>query len=203
MPRLATLAVVSTAALTLLVGCQSSSTPPPPTPAAAAPTTPQPTTVVNTQEGSVIIQSVDMDSRLIVIQDRQGKVSTVKAGPEVHNLAQVRSGDRVVVRYTEALVARLAPPGPTPAPTSSSVTTRAPTGAKPAVTIGDTVTTTVTFLAYEPQSNVVSFTPPDGVVRAVTVKDLNMRSFVSKLKQGDKVDITYTEAVAVSVEPSI
>lgn len=201
--KMTVLATLSVATMTLLAACSSSSNAPPPPPPApvAAPAAPQPTTVVNSQEASVLVQSVDMNSRLVVLQDKQGKVFTVKAGPEVRNLAQVKSGDRIVVRYTEALVAQMAKPG-TKAKTESTVT-RAATGSKPGFMAGDEVVTTVTFIQFDPQSNVVTFTPPDGFVRALTVKDLNMRAFLGKLKRGDKVDVTYTEALAISVEPSI
>ena len=46
------------------------------------------------------------------------------------------------------------------------------------------------------------FTGPGGLVRTVEVKDPNAQKFISKLKKGDHVELTYSEALAVSVEPA-
>jgi hypothetical protein len=48
----------------------------------------------------------------------------------------------------------------------------------------------------------VTFTGPDGYARVLPVKDPAAKKFVATLKEGDQVDLTYTEALAVSVEPA-
>jgi hypothetical protein len=47
----------------------------------------------------------------------------------------------------------------------------------------------------------VTFTGPAGMTRTVEVKDPKAQQFIGTLKKGDEVEITYTEALAVSVDP--
>jgi hypothetical protein len=48
----------------------------------------------------------------------------------------------------------------------------------------------------------VSFTDPEGLAQTITVQDPKMRDFIKTLKVGDEVAVTYTEALAISVEPA-
>jgi hypothetical protein len=52
------------------------------------------------------------------------------------------------------------------------------------------------------KNNVVSFYGEDGLLRAFPVQTDQGRAFIKKLKPGDEVGVTYTEALAVSVEPA-
>ena len=60
----------------------------------------------------------------------------------------------------------------------------------------------MTIDAVDLKNNIVNFTGPQGNVNIVAVKRPEMREFIKTLKTGDKVDVTYTEAVAVSVQPA-
>ncbi len=64
------------------------------------------------------------------------------------------------------------------------------------------VKSTVTIDAVDLKNNIVNFTGPKGNVNVVAVQRPEMREFLKTLKVGDKVDVTFTEAVAVSVEPA-
>jgi hypothetical protein len=181
-----------------LAACQSSAPPPAEPPAARV--APAPASVTTTVEATARVQAVDMDSRLVVLQNERGEIVTVKAGPEVRNLAQVRPGDRVVVRYTEAIAARMATPAS--ASGSGAVLTRAPAGARPGAGIVEDVTEVVTIVSVDPASNIVQFKPADGVVRAITVRDPSMQAFARQLRPGDRVEVTFVEALAISVVPA-
>jgi hypothetical protein len=47
----------------------------------------------------------------------------------------------------------------------------------------------------------VTFVGPAGMTRTVDVKDPDAQKFISGLKKGDEVQLTYVEAVAVTLEP--
>jgi len=64
------------------------------------------------------------------------------------------------------------------------------------------VRATVTIDSVDLKNNIVTFTGPQGNVNVVAVQRPQMREFLKTLKAGDKVDLTFTEAVAVSVEPA-
>ena len=53
-----------------------------------------------------------------------------------------------------------------------------------------------------PATGTVAFIGPDRVPRTVAVRQPAMRDFLRTLKVGDEVEVTFTEAVAVSVEPA-
>ena len=75
---------------------------------------------------------------------------------------------------------------------------RAPPGAE----LAQEVTAMVKITDLDVASHTVSFTNPDGLAQTITVQDPEMRDFVETLKVGDEVAVTYTEALAISVEPA-
>jgi hypothetical protein len=163
-----------------------------------------PTTAEVTQELSVraTVVAVDPSTRLITLRDAQGITSTMQAGPEVRNFAQIEPGDAVVVRFFESLAVALAEPGVAAAPASAAlVAGRAEPGQRPAAAIGGQVTTTVRVELVDTQKNIVVFTPQGGGgLKAIRVVRPEGQNFIRGLAPGDQVQITYTEALAVSVE---
>lgn len=159
--------------------------------------------VSETIKASAAVKAVDYDKRLITLQGPDGKAFTVEAGPEVKRLKEIKAGDMVVVQYTQALAAELKKAG---AP-SSGVSVKedakiAKAGQAPGVKGTREAKATVTIDAVDLKNNIVTFTGPQGNVNVVAVQRPQMREFLKTLKAGDKVDLTYTEAVAVSVEPA-
>jgi hypothetical protein len=59
----------------------------------------------------------------------------------------------------------------------------------------------VTITAVDYANNTVSFVGPNNIVQNVSPKNPEVRALIQRLKVGDQVDITYEEALAVSVEP--
>ena len=169
-----------------LFGCQS--------------TPPKPAMVEQIQEVSATVTAVDLPTRLVTLKDPDGKVFTVEAGAEVRNLPQLHVGDRVVVRYYEAIAAELAKPGQQPS--VSAGMTRAPLGAKPGAGVAQQVTDTVRIDALDQATHTVSFTGSEGHSQTITVRDPKMQDFLKTLKVGDRVAITYIEAVAIAVKPA-
>ena len=48
----------------------------------------------------------------------------------------------------------------------------------------------------------MSFYGSDGLARVLPVRSPEGKEFIAGLKAGDEVELTYTEAVAMSVEPA-
>jgi len=159
-------------------------------------------TVSDEEEVSATVESVDQAQRSVLLRGPQGGLMTVVAGPEVRNLAQVKPGDRVVVRYREALAASLAKPGSSaPSAQSTGRTERAPLGEKPCGSVEQSIQVRVRITRIDPKHNLVSFVGPAQIERTTEVLDPEMQKFLHTLHVGDEVDLTYTEAVAVHVEP--
>src|SRR3954454_13036125 len=108
------------------------------TPAPTAP--PEPTAVVRESQFVAVVDSVNQNTREVVLRGPEGDSVTVTAGPEVRNLAQVRRGDRVVVTYGAALAVAMAPPGGggPPAEVATGMA-RAELGERPAAAVGQRV----------------------------------------------------------------
>lgn len=170
---------------------------------AACSTTPQPIEIGETLKVTARVEAVDVASRLVVLKTPDGGTLVTQAGPEVRNLAQVRPGDNVVVAYREAVAARVvksnAGVGTVDAGTAAS---RASPGERPGAGVVDFVRTTVTVYEVDTARNIVEVTGPRGYNRRIKVNDPEARQFIRGLKRGDLVEITFTEAFAVSVEPA-
>jgi hypothetical protein len=167
---------------------------------------PKPVTIENMEEVSATVEAIDASTRMISLHGTDDRRVTVVATPAVRNLAQVKVGDRVVARYYQALAAELRRrgdgSGETEAPVVETGVARAPDGARPAGAVGTRSRQTVRITAVDTKNSVVGFYGSDGLARSVPVRTQQGKEFISKLKTGDEVEITYTEAVAVSVEPS-
>jgi hypothetical protein len=159
-------------------------------------------TIEDTVEASATVESVDVLNRLMTIKTEAGDLVTLEVGPEVQNLVQVRQGDRVVVRYREAIGARISNDA-AGQPVSIDVDTdRARLGQRPSARASATTNVPVTINSVDTRSNLVTFSGPDGLVRSITVATPEGRDFIRQLKKGDTVVLSFTEALAVSVEPA-
>ena len=144
--------------------------------------------------------SIDQGSRTVLLRREDGTLATVKVGPNVRNLPQVKAGDRVVLQYGEALIAQpVASGAPATQPAAEAMVARAPKGAMPGGLVQDAVTLRVTVTAIDLPHNMVSFTVPNGASHTVPVRNPDMQRLLRSLKVGDQVDVTYERALAIRV----
>lgn len=163
----------------------------------------EPVSVERTQTVSATVKSIDHQKRLLELT-ADGETTTVQVPPEVRNLDRVKPGDEIVVTYREALAAAFRKKGESQTVgvvDATTSTARMPEGSEPGAAVANQVTTTVIIEAVDRGSNEVTFTGPAGMTRTVEVKDPKARQFIGTLKQGDEVEVTYTEALAVTVDP--
>jgi len=108
--------------------------------------------VAYTTEAVATVESINQQSREVLLRGAGGRLFSVKAGPAVENLSRVKAGDRVVVRYVEALAASLAKPGQaggSGVTEQGGIARHAPEGARPTGTVGNQIRTTVTIDAID------------------------------------------------------
>lgn len=162
-----------------------------------------PVSVENVHSISASVEAIDQKKRLLTLKGPEGHVETIVVPQEVRNLAQVHVGDKLVVKYHESLAAAVKPKGTSTTMNSVDQTAaagRADPGAKPGVALGAQSVTTVTIQSVDKKLHTVTFAGGDGLVRVTTVKDPKAQKFIETLKKGDEVELTYTEALAISVE---
>ena len=161
----------------------------------------QPTVVSRSAETTATVESVDRQTRSVVVRREDGSFATIQAGPQVRNFAQIKPGDRIRATYVEAVAAALAKADGSPPADAGVAVARAPVGARPAGAVVDGIRVRVRIDSVDTRANTVTFTGPQGNARTVAVRDAGMRRFIRTLRQGDEVDITYAEVLTIAVLP--
>jgi hypothetical protein len=188
-----------------LVGCAEQQAGAPATAPAAAPP-PQAAAVSTTTQRTAIVETVNMRERSVLLRgdagSQNGLLATIRVGPQVRNLAQVKSGDRVVYTVTDAVAAVIAKPGDGAGPAGAAVVaSRAAPGQRPAASLTEGTRVRVRVDGVDLGRNTVTFTDPDGQQRTVRVQDPRMRQFIRTLQQGDMVDVLLIETADLRVLP--
>jgi hypothetical protein len=145
------------------------------------------------------ITAIDKATREVTLKGPQGKEVSLVAGDQVKNFAQLKVGDRVNIEYLEALTLELKK-GSTapPSRTEQMGAAGAKPGATPGAAGGRQVTIIAEVVGLDPKAQVVTLRGPQ---RTVDLKVPDPAQF-KLIAKGDRVEATYTEAVAVAVEPA-
>jgi len=148
---------------------------------------------------SATIEALDKAKRLVTLKGPEGNSIVVQAGPEVKNFDQLKVGDQVVVKYLEALTLELKKGGGQirERVERENMATAKP-GAQPGAAAGRTVTVIADVIGVDTKNQTVKLKGPKRTV------DLKVRNpdQLKLIKVGDQVEATYTEAVAIAVEPA-
>ncbi|MBV9192149.1 MAG: hypothetical protein JOZ85_16830 [Betaproteobacteria bacterium] len=156
--------------------------------------------VVAAAELSAQVVSVDKKTRTISLKGPKGNVMDIVASDEVKNFNQIKVGDMVVVRYMQSLALELQPVKTGAQGISvSEGAGKAEPGKRPAVGAVREIQAIAKVTAIDQNAKTISLTGPRG--NTVTLDVQNPEQF-KVVKMGDEVLVTYTEAVAVSVEPA-
>ena len=143
------------------------------------------------------VEAIEAESRTITLKKPDGTFVTIVAGPDIKRFAEVKVGDKVNARYYENVIVRLKQPGE---PEEASAV-KATTGSEqvlPGGTRAKQMTITATIAAIDMNTPSVTFTGPNGWKYTSKVLDTEA---LAKVKVGDKVDIVWTQAMLVSLEP--
>ncbi len=143
---------------------------------------------LRTEEVRAQVVSLDRLTRAITLKGPKGTVLDMIAGKEVKNFDRLKVGDFVTVRYFQSLALDLQKPGQAAASYSERPTAR-----------GREVRAIATVTAIDEKTKTVSLKGPRG--NTVTLDVRNPEHF-KVMKVGDEVRVTYTEAVAFSVQPA-
>jgi hypothetical protein len=197
--QIQTLLAVAACTTLSAIGCAAhKEAPPPPPPAVAA--APLPSGVVGANLVSVTakVKAINHKTRMVTLQRPDGSVIKFKAGDEVRNLPQVKVGDEVTATYYESLAYEVKKPGDaTPGAAVAQGLERAKLGEKPGGAAGQVTAITATIAAIDKGAGTVTLRTPDGETR--TIKARNPDN-LNRVSVGDLVEITYTQALAISVE---
>jgi len=145
------------------------------------------------------ITAIDAATRAVTLKGPQGKEVTLTAGEQVKNFAQLKVGDQVNIEYVEALTLELKKGSTAPVSrTEQAGAAGAKPGERPAGMGGRQVTIVAEVVDLNAQTQVVTLRGPQRTVE-LKVKDPAQFKLIAK---GDRVEATYTEAMAIVVEPA-
>lgn len=147
---------------------------------------------------TTVIEAIDKEARTLVLKDKTGNYETLYAGPHIKRFDELKVGDKVTFKYSESVAVSIRKPGePVAASKTSDPVIERGTGAKPSGSMSQQQTGHVTIKAVDPKTSAVTFTTEDGRTMTARVEDKNI---VKNVKPGDKVELTYTTALLISVE---
>jgi hypothetical protein len=151
-------------------------------------------------ELSAQVVSVDRKTRTLSLKAPNGKVADVVVGEEVKNFDQIKAGDMVVVRLMQSLMLELQKvKSGTTGITATEGAVKAQPGQRPGVAAAREISAIAKVTKVDPKAKTIDLKGPRG--NTVTLDVQNPDHF-KVVKVGDEVLVTYTEAVAVSVEPA-
>ena len=144
------------------------------------------------------IEAIDQATRTLSLKKSDGQFVDVRVPADIKRFAELKVGETISATYYENIVLIVKPTGTTEPPVDTSATARtpAPDGARTG-TVATQKTITATIDAIDMKVPSISFKGPRGWVYSSKVED---RNALAKVKVGDRVDITWTEALLVSVD---
>ena len=143
------------------------------------------------------IDAIDHSSRIVTLRDKDGNIDEIYCGPDVKRFDALKVGDKVTFRYYESVVYQVRKPGTASTPEGSGAAITRTPGDRPGGTVSQQMTATVTIDAIDMKVPSVAVSTADG--RKMSFKVENAKN-LEGLKVGDKVEITYTQALAISVQ---
>jgi hypothetical protein len=141
------------------------------------------------------VSAVDKERSTVTLKGPKGRTITLEVKDKA-KLDAINVGDPVVANYVEAVAISMSKQGAPGVSTQETRMTSKP-GEAPAGGIGREVTVTATVTAIDKKANTVTIKGPEGKTETIKAKDPKN---LAKLKVGDMIDITYTQALAIALD---
>ena len=152
----------------------------------------------NAVQVSAVVDAIDQSTRMVTLRGQDGETVSFRADESVRNLGQIKKGDVVSAMYYESIAVVLRKPGQaTPGGVATEGFGRADVGAQPGAAGVRSVTLVATVRALDRAKQTATLESADGTRRTINVRNPHHFDVAAV---GDLVEITYTEAVAISVE---
>jgi hypothetical protein len=146
-----------------------------------------------------VVQSVDHTARTVTVQGEDNKVVTLDVPTTATRFDQVKVGDMVMMTYYDRVSVRPKAPGEPAVDRVMEPTTTPTAGALPGATRARQRMATMTLTALDPATRSVTFSGPKGNAYTRYVIDSVDPAVFASLKAGDRVDVTWTEALSMEL----
>ncbi len=147
---------------------------------------------------TAVVEAINHETREVTLRGPEGNVVSFVASEEARNLGQVGVGDIVMAEYEQSLsVEVFANDGSEAGAGELIAAGRSDEGEMPGVAVIDSSVVTATVEEINIENNTFKLKGPSGEIQEYVARDPEN---LKKAAVGDLVVITYTEAVALSVE---
>jgi hypothetical protein len=155
--------------------------------------------VAKTVNVTATITAIDKATRDVTLKGPKGNELTVTAGPDMKNFDKLKVGDQVDAKYVEAVTLQLVKGGGQKvASTVEAGAAGAKAGAQPAGAVGRQVTVVADVVGLDPATQTVTLKGPQRTIELVVSEPEQFK----RIAKGDQVEATYTQALAMAVEPA-
>jgi Cu/Ag efflux protein CusF len=141
------------------------------------------------------VEAIERSTRTVTLKEENGEYNEVTVPADVKRFDTLKVGDKVTARYYENIVLRLMQPGEKGKDTGALAVT--PKGGNSGGTVALQRTITATITHIDPKVPSISFSGPNGWKYSSRVED---KEALKKVKVGDRLDITWTTAVLISID---
>lgn len=157
-------------------------------------------TMSRQKSATATVVAVDTQNRELTLRDERGNVFTIDIPAEVRRLDEIKKGDRLEVSYYESfgLTWKKSTRGSSSRITETETLKRRETPL-PSGVITHQITADVQIVSVDRANNEVTIKTPTGHLDTISVTDPAMQKKLGELHAGDRIQATYTEALAVSV----
>jgi len=165
----------------------------------SAPATDKPSIYTSeTATMTAVVEAINHETREVTLRGPEGNTATFIASEEARNLDQVGVRDTVMAKYEQTLsIEVVANDGSEAGAGGLAAVARSEKGEMPGIAAMDVQVITATVEEINIEANTFKLKGPDGEVTEYVARDPEN---LKKAEVGDLVVITYTEAVALSVE---
>jgi hypothetical protein len=148
---------------------------------------------------TAMVEAINHETREVTLRGPEGQTASFVASEEARNLDQVSVGDIVMAEYVQSISIEVMANdgGEQPGVGEMVGAGRAEKGAMPGMAAMDAVVITATVEEINLEANTFKLKGPSGEIKEYEARDPEN---LKKAAVGDLVVITYTEAVALSVE---
>jgi hypothetical protein len=139
------------------------------------------------------VEAVDHATRTLSLKLADGTYETIVAPASVERFDAIKVGDTLTARYYDNIILRVKKPGEKDVDTGGEALTKTP-GSSPGATAARQRTITATITAIDMKVPSITLTGPNNWKYSSRVQDVKA---LQSVKVGDKLDITWTEALLV------
>ncbi len=144
------------------------------------------------------VEAINHETREVTLRGPEGETSSFVASEDARNLDQVSVGDIVMAEYEQSLsIEVFANDGSVPGAGELAAAGRSEKGEMPALAAIDSQVITATVEEINIEANTFKLKGPSGEVNEYVARNPEN---LKKAAVGDLVVITYTQAIALSVE---